>query len=196
MKKRKLHATATYSITRRRVRAILLIFALIASYLFVNLFRLQYLNYDYYRSRAYDQVTVSSTLKANRGAIYDANMNILATNKTSWRVFVSTRDIKLAEKESGIDYTSLISENLAKILSLDKEKLDDKLRKSKVLDVTVKKAVTEAEHDAVIDFIIKNKVDALVFTEAESTRYYPNGTMAAHALPCMCHRTKLPSQSA
>lgn len=182
MKKRKLHATATYSITRRRVRAILLIFALIASYLFVNLFRLQYLNYDYYRSRAYDQVTVSSTLKANRGAIYDANMNILATNKTSWRVFVSTRDIKLAEKESGIDYTSLISENLAKILSLDKEKLDDKLRKSKVLDVTVKKAVTEAEHDAVIDFIIKNKVDALVFTEAESTRYYPNGTMAAHAL--------------
>ena len=114
MKKGKPHSAAALSITRKRSVAILFTFAFIASYLFVNLFRLQYLNYDYYRARAYDQVTVSSTLKANRGIIYDANMNPLATNKTVWRVFVSTRDIKLAEKESSKDYTALISENLAK----------------------------------------------------------------------------------
>ena len=182
MKNGKHHSTAAYSITRKRAMAILFAFAFIAAYLFVNLFRLQYSNYDYYRARAYDQVTVSSALKANRGIIYDANMNPLATNKTVWRVFVSTRDIKQAEKRDGIDYTSLISENLSKILSLDEKSLEEKLRKSKVLDVTVKKAVTEEEYGALIDFITKYELDDLVFTEAETTRYYPSETMAAHAL--------------
>ena len=54
-----------------------------ATYLLYNIFRLDYLKYDYYRDKTYDQITTSSSLKAKRGTIYDSNMNVLATSATS-----------------------------------------------------------------------------------------------------------------
>ena len=78
--------------TKRRTVILLTVFALFASYLAVNLFKIQYLGYEYYSKKAYDQITTSSALRANRGNIYDANMDLLATNKTVWRIFVSTRE--------------------------------------------------------------------------------------------------------
>ena len=88
----------TKRITEKRLVAVLLIFTMSAGILLFNIFRLCYLNYDYYRDKTYDQITTSSVLKAERGKIYDSNMNILAKSDTVWRIFVSTRDIKKAEK--------------------------------------------------------------------------------------------------
>ena len=59
----------------------------------------------------------------NKGEIflYDRNMNILATSKTSWRIFISTRDIKKAEKEKAMrskifeDYVPVIIEEAASL---------------------------------------------------------------------------------
>ncbi len=168
--------------THRRIVAVLLAFALFTSYLLFNIFRLDYLNYDYYREKTYDQVTTSSTLGAERGNIYDANMNLLATSNTVWRIFVSTRDIKKAQKETGIDYSDIISSGLAPLISVPKETLYKKITGSSVLDVTLKKAANEEEYKEVLKFITANSLEKLVFTEAETSRYYPNGTMAAHVL--------------
>ena len=96
--------------TLRRSSIILLCFALIACFLLFNIFRLDYLLYDYYREKAFDQITTTSTLKAERGNIYDANMNLLATTKTTWRIFVSTREIKTKSKKDNTDYAKIISE--------------------------------------------------------------------------------------
>ena len=169
-------------ITNRRLTSILLLFVIFASYLLFNIYRLDFIGYDYYRDKTYDQITTSSVLKAQRGNIYDSNMNILAKSNTVYRIFVSTKDIKTAEKRDGFDYTKLISDGLARVLSLDATSLYEKIKSSSVLDVTIKKAASEEEQSKTLDFIRENSLENLVFTEAESSRYYPQGTLAAHVL--------------
>lgn len=172
----------TKSSTERRITAVLLLFSIFASYLLFNIFRLDYLKYDYYKDKTYDQVTTSSKLVANRGTIYDANLNVLAESSTSWRVFVSTRDIRRATKEEGKDYYRIIADGVAPILSLNSDTLYEKLRKSSVLDVTIKKKCSEEEYLNILRFISANSLEDLIFTEAETSRYYPQETMAAHVL--------------
>ena len=172
----------TKKINERRIIAILICFSIFAGYLMVNIFRLDYLKYDYYRGKTYDQVTTSSVLKAKRGNIYDSNLNLLAKSDTVWRIFVSTRDIRNADKASGLDNARIISKGLAPILSLDENKLYEKIKASTVLDVTIKKSATEEEYREVINFISKEGLEELVFTEAETSRHYPFGSLAAHVL--------------
>ena len=169
-------------LTFRRCVAILLLFAFFATYLLFNVFKLDYWLYDYYRQKTYDQVTTSSPLKARRGNIYDSNMNLLATTDTVWRIFVSTKDIKTATKRDGVDYARKISKGLSDILSIGEERLYKKITGSSVLDVTLKPAANEDEYHAVLDFIIDTSLQSLVFTEAQSSRSYPEGTLLAHAL--------------
>lgn len=172
----------TKRITEKRLVAVLLIFTMSAGILLFNIFRLCYLNYEYYRDKTYDQITTSSVLKAERGKIYDSNMNILAKSDTVWRIFVSTRDIKKAEKADKVDYTRIIADGLAPILSLNKDTVYDKIKGSKVLDVTIKKAVSDAEYKKVLELISEKSLEGLIYTEAETSRSYPEGTLAAHVL--------------
>ena len=172
----------TKKTTGRRVAAIFALFSLFAGFLLVNIFRLDYLNYDYYKQKTYDQVTTSAKLIANRGSIYDSNMNLLAESSTVWRIFVSTKDIKSAEKESGVDYKRIIADGLSPILSIDSESIYKKIASSSVLDVTIKKAASEEEYLAVLEFIAKAGLRDLLFTEAQTSRNYPNSTLAAHVL--------------
>ena len=81
------------AITKSRIIKITVTFALFLVYLLYNLFSLQFINYSYYQNKVYDQITTSSAMKAKRGNIYDSNMNLLATDKTVWRIFVSSREI-------------------------------------------------------------------------------------------------------
>ena len=168
--------------TARRLIAILLLFSIFASYLLFNIFKLCYLNYDYYRQKTYDQVTTSSVLKAQRGVIYDTNMNVLAESNTVWRIFVSTKDIKSASKNDGVDYFRIIANGMAEILSQDANTLYDKMKNATVLDVTLKKAANAEEYEKTIDFIRNESLEGLIYTEAESSRSYPLGTLAAHVL--------------
>ena len=168
--------------TRRRIYIIATAFILFSAYLLLNLFRLQVLSHNYYKDKVYDQITTTSPLRADRGNIYDTNMNLLATTNTEYRIFISPREIKRVKKESGIDYTKIISSNLAKILGLSEKSLREKIEKSNVLDVTIKKSATEEEYKKTLEFIKKNSLENLVFTEAQSSRYYPGGTLLAHVL--------------
>lgn len=168
--------------TRRRIIAIMLIFSFLGIYLLYNIFYLSFIKHDYYVEKAYDQITTTSTLKANRGKIYDANMNLLATNKTSWRIFVSPKDIRLGEKTTGKPFTTEIASGLSRILNLDESAILKKISNTRVLDVTIKSNADEFEYLQVIAFIERNCYDDMIFTEAQTTRYYPEGTLLAHAL--------------
>lgn len=172
----------TIILTRKRIVIISVAFLLFTAYLLTNLIKLQVLGYDYYKDKVYDQITTTSPLKAQRGNIYDTNMTLLATTNTVWRVFISTRDIKTAEKETGKKYSTLIAVGLANILNLDEATLLNKIQKTNVLDVTIKKSVSKEEYEEVLKFIRKNSLERLVFTEAQSSRYYPEETLAAHVL--------------
>ena len=168
--------------TKRRIIAIMLIFSFFGIYLLYNIFYLSFIKHDYYVEKAYDQITTTSALKADRGKIYDANMNLLATNKTSWRIFVSPKDIRLGEKTTGKPFTTEIASGLSRILNLDESAILKKISNTRVLDVTIKSNADEFEYLQVIAFIERNHYDDMIFTEAQTTRYYPEGTLLAHAL--------------
>ena len=168
--------------TFRRCSIILTSFLIAALFLLFNVFRLDYFLYKYYRDKAFDQITTTSSLKAERGNIYDANMTLMATTKTSWRIFVSTREISKRSKEDGTDYAEVIASGLSSLLGLDKAAIYNKIKNTSVLDVTLVKAASEDEYNAVIGFSKANGLEELILTEAQSSRYYPNETLAAHVL--------------
>ena len=168
--------------TRKRVFTVAISFGLFLCFLFYNLFALQFINYAYYKDKVYDQITTSSSLKAKRGSIYDSNMNLLASEKTVWRIFVSPREIKKREKADRKEYSKIISTGLSSILNLEYDSVSKKIGKSNVLDITIKKNADETEYNSVIKFIREENLSDMVFTEAQTSRYYPEQTMAAHAL--------------
>lgn len=169
--------------TAKRGRIALVAFLLFASLLLMNILRLDFFAYQDYRDKTFDQITTTSSLRAERGNIYDANMNVLATTKTTWRIFISTKEVKAYQKkEPSKDYARIIAEGLSQILGLNYDSLYKKIANSSVLDVTIKKSATEDEYRNVLEFIEKEKLENLIFTEAQTARYYPNETLAAHIL--------------
>lgn len=182
MKKSEIKGKNTITLTKKRIFIISVSFLLFTSFLLNNLIKLQVFKYDYYKEKVYDQITTTSPLRAERGNIYDSEMNLLATTNTVWRIFISTRDIKKAEKETGKKYSDIIAHGLSNILGVDKESLYEKIKKTNQLDVTIKKSASEEEYNEILEFIEKNSLQKLIFTEAQSSRYYPEGTLAAHVL--------------
>ena len=168
--------------TRKRIVIVAAAFGTFLVFLFYNLFSLQFLNYAYYKDKVYDQITTSSAFKAKRGNIYDANMNLLATEKTVWRVFVSSREIKMREKYEKKEYTKLIASGLSEILSLDYDTVLKKISNSNVLDISLTKNASQEEYERIMRFIGDESLSDMVFTEAQTSRYYPEQTLAAHVL--------------
>ena len=66
--------TLTKLKTSKRAYTVLIALGLAACFLLFNVFRLDCLLYDYYRQKAFDQITTTSALKAERGEIFDTNM--------------------------------------------------------------------------------------------------------------------------
>lgn len=169
-------------IRKKRAALALLAFLIAACILLINILRLDLFAYDEYKDKAYDQITTTSRLKAERGNIYDANMNVLATTKTTWRIFVSPKAIANHRRMTGEDVSDKIAAGVCEIFSLEYKTVKDKLGKSTVLDATIEAAATDEEYERLLDYVRKNELEDFIFAEAQSARYYPMGTLAAHVL--------------
>ncbi len=190
-----------YVFSRRKL-PVYLALLLAFSFIIGKLFYMQVMQYDYYQEKVIDQVTVESTEKAARGNIYGANMEVLATNITAWRVFISPRDIKKAESktsvsrvfarfrgemtvsetEGALDQSEVISRGLADILDVDYETIKKKTEKKNRLDETIKAQVDEKTKNRVLEFVEQNGLTNQVHVQALSVRYYPHGSVAGAVL--------------
>lgn len=170
----------------------LIVFCLItAGFLLVavRIFGLQTFLFDFYQQKVVDQLTTESTISPERGNIYDADGNLLATNITAYRIFISPSAIQSAKsraRDEGdvammkVDET--ISDGLSEILGIEREKIYGLTQKSGSLDATVKRDAERADADRVMQFISENKLGNLVYAEATSKRYYVLGDVAANIL--------------
>lgn len=168
--------------TAKRSMYVLIAFLLFASFLLVNIFKLDVLLYEHYRDKAFDQITTTSSIKAERGKIYDRYMNILSTNKTCWRVFISPKALKERVNTDGEAVIDNLTEGLASIFGLDKNELKEKISNANTLDLTIKRDINEEEYERVLSLISEKTLDGILFTEAQTERVYPEGTLAAHVL--------------
>ncbi len=158
----------------------LLVFAMLLGRILI----IQTVDYDRYLSKVIDQMNTQSILEAERGIILDANGEVLATNITTYRVFISPSKISAKQKKDGVGtrYAEDIAKGLSGILELDYEKVYKHTTYTRYLDRTVAKDVSDEKADAVRAFIDENGYHDMIFLEATNKRYYPNGSLGSSVL--------------
>ncbi|MBR3076805.1 MAG: PASTA domain-containing protein [Oscillospiraceae bacterium] len=167
---------ASHGVLRRTTFIMIFCGLLLFLPLIWQLFRLMILQHDQYESKAISNQTRSTTVSADRGVIYDCNMNILAASKTVENVFIDPWEIHNAEED--VDF---IAEGLAKILDLDPNDIREKAAKlDRRYEVIARKRELE-QANLVRSFISDNNLTG-IHLEADSQRYYPGGSTAAQLL--------------
>ena len=128
--------------------------------------------------------TVSRTLKANRGTIYDTADTVLAQNITSYTIIAYLDEKR--KTGSKIDFVKDVdntAEALAKVLNTDKEDIKKRLNKGKkdgkyqIEFGSSGKNITEMKKGEIEDL----NLPGIDFVESYK-RYYPNGDFASYIL--------------
>ena len=141
-----------------------------------RLAKLMLVDHDSYESRAITNQTRTTPVAADRGVIYDCNMNILAASKTVENVFIDPWEIHNSKED--VDF---IANGLAAILEIDADSIREKAAKlERRYEVIARKRGLE-QADAVRSFITENKLTG-IHLESDSQRYYPAATSAAQVL--------------
>lgn len=182
---------------RKKARFVILIFVCAFLLLSLRVLAIQVGDYERYQQIVVDQLTREAKINAERGDIYDTNMEVLATNVTVWRVFISPRDIAAAEKErletiakggeaaekaSRVPQAQLIAEGLSGILDVTAEKVLELAADTSKLDKTVARNVEETAADRIRAFIDEHGLESQIYLEAGSKRAYNYDNLAAHVL--------------
>ena len=163
-------------------------------FLIVRLFGLQVTDHDKYQSIVIDQLTRETKTTPERGKIFDTNMNLLVTNTTVYRVFVSPYDIYMYENDDDTENEiapgeigALIADKLEEVLGVDRAEVLEKIsatRSDGVMyrDRTIMKNVEPETAQILREFIQENDLDGLLNLSADSKRYYCYGNLACHLL--------------
>ena len=170
-----------------RAATVLIVLLLLFVLLLGRIFWIQTFDFDRYLKKVIDQMTTQSAVNAERGTIYDKNGNILATNITTYRIFISPSSILNNQKEAdgdgkSINYAEHIASGLSQILSLDYDTVYKQTTYTKYLDRTIAKNVMDDKADEVREFINDNGYHNMIYLQATSTRYYPNSSLASSVI--------------
>ena len=142
----------------------------------VRLYDLMIVKYGYYSNLALRNQTRTTAVTANRGVIYDCNMNVLAASVGVENVYLDPHELK--QSKADIDD---IAETLGQILELDpqwiKEQAADITKRYKQLAAKVNQE-TAAK---IRSYINKNQISG-IHLEPSSQRLYPYGTLAAQVI--------------
>ena len=115
-------------------------------------------------------------IAAERGTIYDSNMNVLAKSASAWLVYINPSQIKDDTQKE------LVVNGLSQILGVDADSVRTKAEKTKTgyqkiageVETDVKEAL-----EAYIDENSDNKLSAIIGIDPDTKRYYPYSSFAS-----------------
>ncbi len=160
-----------------RSMIILLGFMMLWCIIILRLFKLQIIDYNMYQNKVINNIQRVTTLSADRGEIYDANMNKLATNYSVYRIFISPRDINTKDSSA-----EKISQGLSDILGVSYDSILAMTKKTNRADETVLKKASEEQANAVRKFILENNYSNQIHIETNTARYYPFSSLASNVI--------------
>ncbi len=167
---------------KRMVTVMLAMIILTVSVTSVSLFNIMVLHGQEYQSKASEQQLHDAYIAAERGNIYDSNMNTLAKSATVWTVYVTPNDIaNLKNEEEKGAVKALICEKLAPILGLESDEVAKKLEKTKSYYVELKKKCNDETVEKVRAFLKENSkysLSSYIGIDQSTTRYYPENIAA------------------
>lgn len=129
-----------------------------------------------YREAASRMQLGDTVVPALRGTVYDANMNVLANSSYSWTLCASPNIIRT--DETRLDIAKTVSE----ILEIDYQTVHDQIFDSEDKYEVIKRRLTALQKVELTNFIDEKQYGSILYFEADSLRYYPNGTLASTVL--------------
>jgi len=144
---------------KKRLLAVFLLVSFLFLLIIIRLGYLQLIKGNWLQARAIDQWTRDLPLNSIRGDINDSNGVILATNYSTYDIYV---------RPSMVSDQRLVSLELSTILGLDYEKIYQKVSDRFVSESLIKLQVDKG----VVETIKKKNLKGVLFSENNS-RYYP-----------------------
>ena len=141
-----------------------------------QLYKLMVMEYDYYSAKALRNQTRTTPVTAERGNIYDRNMNILATSVSVENVYLDPHELKQA-KENVAEIAAVLGEILEKDTQWIMEQAQDYKQRYKQIGSRV-----EEETAAKIRTYINEKDIKGIHLEPNSRRTYPYGMLASQVI--------------
>ena len=172
--------TDTGTVKRAGVIGLMIVIAFV--FLLLRILKYQTVDYDKYRNKVQNQITTEAEVVAERGKIYDRNGVLLATSTTTYRVFIAPRIVAQVSEEQGLKYDVLIATELSSVLGVDYDYIMEQTRQTRYMDRTLARNVDEEVAARVRKIVADNDLEDMVFLQAGTKRYYPNGTLACHVL--------------
>ena len=141
----------------------------------VRLFGLMVVDAEEYQAKALSQQLKDITIEPKRGAIYDRNMNYLATSSTAWTIYISPNDIANDEERD------LVVNGLSEILGIDAETIREKTLKNNQYEI-IKRQVEKPQTDEIRAYISEHGLGSTIGISETTKRYYPNDNLASAVL--------------
>ncbi len=161
-------------------RRILVLIALMGVLAFIptaiRLYDLMIAEHEYYSNLALRNQTRTTTVTANRGTIFDRNMDILACSRSVENVYLDPHELKQSRAD-----VAAISQRLGQILDLDPAWIEEQAADTSMRYKQVAAAV-DLDTAAQIRAYINDNEIAGIHLEPNSKRYYPHGTLAAQVI--------------
>ena len=142
----------------------------------MQLYRLMVTQYEHYANLALNNQTRSTAVAAQRGNIYDRNMNILAGSVTVENVYLDPRELKQA-KEDITQISKKLGEILGKGPDWISKQAADLTKRYKQIGSRV-----DEETGAKIRAFINEEEISGIHLEPSTQRIYPYGSLAAQVI--------------
>ena len=160
-----------------RILAVMLVLGIAAFVpVALQLYSLMVSQYDYYSQLALRNQTRTTVVTADRGAIYDRNMNILAISQSVENVYLDPHELKQSKAD-----ISDIAKTLGGILDISPDWIAEQAKDTSMRYKQIAARVPE-ETGAKIRAYMNEKGIAGIHLEPNSQRYYPYGTLAAQVI--------------
>lgn len=142
----------------------------------MKLYDIQIRQHKDLEQKAISQQTSRASVSANRGTIYDRNMNTLASSGSAETVGIDPPNI---ENE---DQARLIAQGLSDILGLEYDWVLEKTTHKETRNMTIAIKIERDKSDAIREFIAKNNLERMIKLDPDSKRYYTYSNSASHVL--------------
>lgn len=170
---------SNYSGTKNSMKARLVMITVLLSiglcYVVMVICSTMFIKDEKYISFGEKQQTARLPITANRGTIYDSNMEVLAQSATVWNVIISPLALKDEPGKKQLCITELSA-----ILDITEEKMAEHMEKKNQYEILARR-VEKHVVDQVRVFMRKNKIYCITLEES-SKRYYPSSTLASSVI--------------
>lgn len=174
------------TVSKFKVKAVLVVTLLIIIALICRLAFLQFIDSSHLQALATSQQTLTETLSAKRGTIYDSTGEELAISYYTDKIYLNPSSIKHDNEETLSMYKKMIAQGLADILELNYDEILEKINTSKnrflvASDVVQEKVDELSSWKETLEsqkFEEKTISTGISFEES-SSRYYPYKNLAS-----------------